>query len=206
MRHSKATSMFSLANILYTLGRVQHNCIANQVTVRPCSRSVRRIRFPMWHMPPASFPARIPCGPPLRLRNSIYMEKARESYPCPFRVPRPSHAHLSRTDNAESPRRYVYGAPFPRARTGRTGVDIHTTRTLPVAICSLDRFRSCEVLKLESQTPVNVFSSIYCTCPTPSLGSSAAMCGSKFTKKGVEKRIRKGFFPFHPPSCEKTHY
>lgn len=27
----------SFLNILYILGRVQHNCPANQVTVRPCS-------------------------------------------------------------------------------------------------------------------------------------------------------------------------
>ena len=47
-------------------------------------------------------------------------------------------AHLSRTDNAESPRRYVYNTPFFRGRKKRH-VDIHTTRTPLVAICSSDR-------------------------------------------------------------------
>lgn len=62
MRQRRDTSIFSLAKILYTLGRVQHNCLANQVTVRPCSWSVRLICRPMWSMrPPPSVPG-LPTG------------------------------------------------------------------------------------------------------------------------------------------------
>lgn len=45
-----------------------------------------------------------------------------------------------------------------------------------------DRFKVCEVLKLESQTPVNVFS-IFTHKSSPSLELSAEMCKTKLRKK-----------------------
>ena len=112
---------------------------ANQATVRPCSRSVWLICCPMWNMRPPPFAPGLPTGCFHGFLRNRYIRKRRGNLTFArsefqgLRI-----AHLSRTDNAESPRRYVYNTPFFRGRKKRH-VDIHTTRTPLVAICSSDR-------------------------------------------------------------------
>lgn len=139
MRQRRDTSIFSLAKILYTLGRVQHNCLANQVTVRPCSWSVRLICRPMWSMrPPPSVPG-LPTGCFHGFLRNRYIRKRRGNLTfarseiqglrmptCRERTTQKAHADM------------LYDMSFPRKRKKRH-VDIHTTRTPLVAICSSDR-------------------------------------------------------------------
>jgi len=99
-------------------------------------------------------------------------------------------AHLSRTSNAESPRRYVLQTIYFLGKK-YTDACINISGGRLCCYLSFRQVKSCEVLKYERQTLINVFFINKPLSPAPTLGLSAEESFTKVGKNGETKIIKR---------------